>query len=263
MISPLTDLASVARSGRRVGSAIEAHEEIGSTNDRARDLLVAGGADGTVVVAESQTAGRGRNGRRWVSPRGRGLFLSAVLEPGIRPERIGELALGAGLAVAAACDPVTPVMLKWPNDVVAADGRKLAGILIETMLAGVQVTGAVIGVGVNVDWPRDELPAELRATATSLAELAGAPVDRLALLDRLLGSLSDEVRSIELGASPIARYRARCITVGQRVEVVVGENVVSGLASEIDETGALVIESDGGRTALTGGEVRSVRQVST
>lgn len=262
MISPLTDLGSVARSGRRVGSVIEAHEEIGSTNDRARELLAAGGADGTVVVAESQTAGRGRNGRRWISPRGRGLFLSAVLEPRIGAERIGELALGAGLAVAAACDPVAPVMLKWPNDVVASDGRKLAGILIETMLAGDRVTGAVIGVGVNVDWPRDELPAELRATATSLAELAGARVDRIALLDRLMAELSVAVRSMEHGVSPLPGYRARCVTVGQRVEVAVGENVVSGWAVEIDETGALVIESDGSRRALTGGEVRAVRQAS-
>jgi BirA family biotin operon repressor/biotin-[acetyl-CoA-carboxylase] ligase len=261
MISPLNDLGSLARVGRRVGDAIEAHDQIGSTNDRARELLAAGGADGMVVVAESQTAGRGRNGRRWISPAGLGLFLSAVLEPRLGVQRVGDLALGAGLAVAAACDPVAPVMLKWPNDVVAGDGRKLAGILIETILAGERVTGAVVGIGVNVEWPTAELPPELRETATSLAELAGAPVDRFALLDRLLDRLSEEVRSIEDGVSPLPRYRERCATLGQRVEVHVGERVMRGVARAIDDTGALVVESDGTRTALTGGEVRSVRLV--
>jgi BirA family biotin operon repressor/biotin-[acetyl-CoA-carboxylase] ligase len=262
MISSRTDLVAMARSGRRVGRAIEAHDEIGSTNDRARELLAAGGADGVVVVAGSQTAGRGRNGRRWISPAGRGLFMSAVLEPRLAAERVGELALGAGLAVAAACDPVAPVMLKWPNDVVASDGRKLAGILIETTLSGERVTGAVIGIGVNVEWPVDEVPAELRETATSVAELASAPVDRLALLDRLLDRLADEVGSIEDGTSPLPRYRERCATVGQRVEVLVGERAVTGVAVDIDETGALVVESGGTRVALTGGEVHSVRGVA-
>lgn len=261
MIEPITDFASLARSGRRVGRTIEPHDEIGSTSDRARELLASGGADGMVVVAESQTAGRGRNGRRWISPAGRGLFMSAVIEPRLGAERAGELALGAGLAVAAACDPVASVMLKWPNDVVTGDGRKLAGILIETTLSGERVTGAVIGIGVNVEWPPDELPAELRATATSLSELAGAPVDRLALLDRLLDRLSDEVGSIEEGLAPLPRYRERCATLGKHVEVLVGERVVRGVAVDIDETGALVLESGGMRVVLTGGEVRSVRPV--
>ncbi len=232
---------------------------IGSTNDRARDLLGAGAADGLVVVADSQTAGRGRHGRRWVSPPGRGLFLSAVLEPTLRAEDAGELALGAALAVASACEPVAAVMLKWPNDIVDPDGRKVAGILIETVLTGGQVAGAVIGIGVNVDWPREEVPDELLATATSLAELSGAPVDRFALLERLLDALSDEVRGIEDGRSPLPRYRLRCATLGQHVEVVVGERVVRGVATDVDASGALIVEADGRREVLTGGEVRSVR----
>ena len=259
MIASSAGLADAARPGRRVGHAIEAHDVIGSTSDRARELLAAGAADGLVVVAGSQTAGRGRHGRRWVSPPGRGLFLSAVLEPRVRAENVGELALGAALAVASACEPVAPVSLKWPNDVVAADGRKVAGILIETVLEDDRVAGAVIGIGVNVDWPRDELPDELRATATSLAELAGAPVDRLGLLERILDALSDEVRGIEEGRSPLARYRPRCATLGQHVEVAVGERVVRGVATDVDISGGLIVESDGRREVLTGGEVTSVR----
>jgi BirA family biotin operon repressor/biotin-[acetyl-CoA-carboxylase] ligase len=259
MIATSVSLADAARPGRRVGHAIEAHDVIGSTNDRARDLLAAGDADGLVVVADSQTAGRGRHGRRWISPPGRGLFLSAVLEPRIRAEDAGELALGAALAVAEACGPVAGVLLKWPNDVVDAGGRKVAGILIETVLEDGRVAGAVIGIGVNVEWPRDELPDELRATAASLAELAGAPVDRLALLERLLDALSDEVRGIEDGRSPLARYRQRCATIGQQVEVVAGDRVVRGVATGVDASGALIVEADGRRELLTGGEVRSVR----
>jgi BirA family biotin operon repressor/biotin-[acetyl-CoA-carboxylase] ligase len=254
--------AGQAPAARRVGRAVERHDVISSTNDRARELLALGGADGMVVVAETQTAGRGRNGRTWISPAGSGLFLSAALEPRVGVDDAGMMALGTALAVQAACDPVAAVGLKWPNDVVAPDGRKVAGILIETMLSGDRVVGAVIGIGVNVDWPPDEVPDDLRGAATSLAELAGAPVDRSALLERLLDALSAEITAIEEGRSPLPRYRLRCSTLGQRVEVAVGDRTVIGIARDIDASGALVVESDGTRHPLTGGEVISVRPVA-
>jgi BirA family biotin operon repressor/biotin-[acetyl-CoA-carboxylase] ligase len=242
-----------------VGHAIEAHEAIGSTNDRARELLADPESDGVVVVADAQTAGRGRRDRTWHSPAGRSLSMSAVVRPRLAARDAWQLALATAVAVSEACDPVAPTWLKWPNDVVDADGGKVAGVLIETVIEGDRVSWAVIGVGVNIDWRRADMPDEIRATAVSLAELGGGPVDRVGLLDRLLTGLSSEVDAIEAGRSPLARYRARCRTLGSSVAVAVGDRVIAGRAVDLEEDGALVVETSAGRHRVASGEVLSVR----
>lgn len=262
-VETASDWQAAVRSGRRIGHGIEAHAAIGSTNDRARELLGRADGDGCVVVAEEQTAGRGRRGRTWFSPPGVNLIISVALRPRLDARDAWRLGLAASLAAAAACRRFARVQLKWPNDLVDDGGRKLGGMLIETTAAGEQLTGAVIGVGINVNWQRHEMPAEIAPHATSLAELSGTPVDRVELLGALLDGLEAEVAAIEAGVSPLDRYRSECVTLGSRVTVATADGRITGRAVDLDATGSLVIDADDGRHALASGEVvRLEREVS-
>jgi len=248
------------RAGRRIGHAVEAHASIGSTNDRARELLARADGDGCVVVAEEQTAGRGRRGRHWVSPPGVNLMLSVALRPRLAAADAWQLALAASLAAAAASGRFGRVRLKWPNDLVDDAGRKLAGMLIETAAADDRLTGAVVGMGINVNWPRHRMPPEIRAAATSLSEIAGGPIDRVLLLAALLDELDAEVARIEAGESPLDRYRAACATLGQLVVVATPDATLEGRAVDLDATGSLVVETAGGPRAVASGDVLRVRR---
>lgn len=251
---------SALRPSARIGRTIEHHASIGSTNDRARELLADADADGTVVVADEQVAGRGRRGRSWLSPPGTNLLTSVVLHPALDARDAWQLGLAAGLAAADACAPVAPVRLKWPNDVVDARGRKLGGLLVETVIEGDRLGGAVLGIGINVNWRRDEMPPEIAAAATSLANLHGDRVERPWLLGQLLERLEDEIDALERGRSPLERYRAACATIGSVVVVATPERAIQGRAIDLDETGGLVIEeADGARTAVAAGEVVRVQ----
>jgi BirA family transcriptional regulator, biotin operon repressor / biotin---[acetyl-CoA-carboxylase] ligase len=258
MVATASGWLRADRARRRVGLGIEVHEEIGSTNDRARALLDVPGGAGRAVVAELQTAGRGRRGRTWVSPAGRNLTMSVAVRPRLAASEAWQLALGAALAARDTCAMHAPVALKWPNDVVATDGAKLGGLLLETTLDGALVTAAVIGIGINVNWRRNEMPPELAESATSLADLAGAPIDRAELLGTLLDRLDDEVSAIEDGTSPIARYREACATLGTDVAVHTADDVVAGRAADVDERGALVIDTGDRLVAIMTGEVQRV-----
>jgi BirA family biotin operon repressor/biotin-[acetyl-CoA-carboxylase] ligase len=213
-----------------------------------------------VVVTEEQLAGRGRRGRTWTSPPGLNLMLSVALRPRLGVDDAWQLGQAVALATREACLPVAPVDLKWPNDIVSADGRKVGGILLETALDGSRLVAAVIGIGLNVNWAQAGMPPEIAATATSLAHLARAPVDRIALLDRLLAALDAEVAAVEAGRSPLERYRAACSTIGAEVVVEVGEGTIEGRATGIDAGGALVVVTADGARSLTTGEVTRVRR---
>jgi BirA family transcriptional regulator, biotin operon repressor / biotin---[acetyl-CoA-carboxylase] ligase len=233
---------------------------VGSTNDCARELALAGTQHGTVVVAEEQTAGRGRQGRRWSAPRGRALTLSVVVEAG-RADHPGTggialLPLVAGLAVCEACEAVAPIRcrIKWPNDVWIGD-RKLAGILIE---ARPHEGWAVIGVGINVDTAEDELGPELLETATSLRIATGAPTRRDAVLDALLDRLGGRLDELWRGGTQaiVAACRERDALLGRRIAWTGGGKETEGEAQGLDERGNLVVLTDAGeRLALEAGEV--------
>ena len=247
---------AASRPLRRIGHALEAHASIVSTNDRARELLALPDGDGRVVVAEEQTAGRGRRGREWLSPPGLNLLVSVAVRPRLGAQDAWQLGLGAALAAADACAAVAPISLKWPNDLVSdADGRKAGGLLIETMADGDRISGAVVGVGINANWRLDDMPEALRDSATALADLAGSPVDRVALLARLLDALEEELDAIEAGHSPLERYRARCSTLGRTVTVATADGSVTGRAVDLDAAGALVVEAVDGRHIISSGEV--------
>jgi BirA family transcriptional regulator, biotin operon repressor / biotin---[acetyl-CoA-carboxylase] ligase len=232
----------------------------GSTNDRARTLALAGAPGGTVVLAEEQTAGRGRQGRSWTAPRGRALTLSALWNI---DRHLEMLPLAVALAVCEACESVTAVLcrIKWPNDVWVGT-RKLAGILIETRPRD---HWAVIGIGLNVDTDRQELEPRLRETATSLRIETGAQVDRNQTLAALLDALGARLGELENKgtAGLLAAYRERDLLRGRRISwsagsgTLPGEQAIqSGEAHGIDERGNLIVFlGDGQRLALSAGEV--------
>ena len=164
----LTADAVATAASARLGRPCRVLPKVGSTQDEALRWAKKGAPEGALVVAEEQTAGRGRRGRPWLSPGGRSLYVSVVLRPRLSPAEASVLATAAGLAVAEAVESVhhLPTGLKWPNDVVV-DGRKIAGILVEATV-GVEFV-AVVGVGVNVSWPCGGFPAELAPRATSVS----------------------------------------------------------------------------------------------
>jgi BirA family transcriptional regulator, biotin operon repressor / biotin---[acetyl-CoA-carboxylase] ligase len=240
---------------RRIGCAVDAHDELPSTNDRARALLDTPGGEGIAVVAELQTAGRGRRGRSWLSPAGRNLTCSIAVRPRVGAARAGLLGLAAALAVREACRPWAELAIRWPNDLVTAGDRKVAGILVETTLDGERVASAVIGIGINVNWRQAEMPAELAATATSLADVVDRAVPRVELLGRLLTALDHELTALEAGGTPVARALRASALAGRRVKVDLGNGRISGTVTGLDDDGSLVVTTDRGRVSLSHGEV--------
>ncbi|MGH2427278.1 MAG: biotin--[acetyl-CoA-carboxylase] ligase [Candidatus Limnocylindria bacterium] len=244
---------------RRIGRAIEHHAVLGSTSDRARALLSSPGGEGVAVVADLQTDGRGRHGRRWLSPPGANLMMSVGLRPTLAASRAWWLGAAAALAVRDAAAPWAALQVKWPNDLLGPDERKVAGLLLETAIEGDRVQQAVIGIGINVNWRRAEMPAEIADGATSLAELAGVEIDLVALLDRLLSALDREVARAEAGTSPLERYRAVSVLDGRQVRLSVDGDELAGLAAGIGEDGSLLLDTAQGRVAVAHGEVIRVR----
>jgi len=263
----MTDLRdrweTAADPGRRIGHAVEVHESIGSTNDRARARLAQPGGEGVAILAEEQTAGRGRHGRTWTSPPGRNLTVSLALRPALPATSAWMLSAAAALALREACHEAVGsgalrVGLKWPNDLVAPDGRKVAGILTETVVSGDRLAQAVIGSGVNVNWPRAEMPPEIAERAASLVELAGAPVDRVRLLGAYLAALERWILALEAGSSPLEAYRAASWLDGRMVRVAVAGEALDGRVVGIGADGALLIDRAGVRTRVGHGEVLRV-----
>jgi BirA family biotin operon repressor/biotin-[acetyl-CoA-carboxylase] ligase len=253
--------STAAASGRRIGHRVEYHAEIGSTNDRARELLGTRTGEGTAVVADLQTAGRGRRGRTWLSPPGRNLMVSVALRPAIHAGDAWQLAGATALAAWKACSDVAPahrLAIKWPNDVVTGDGAKLGGMLLETALDGDRLGEAVIGIGINVNWRRSEMPPEIAERATSLADVSGVEIDRVALLGALLAALDEEVDAVERGISPLERYRRVSWLDGRPVRVDLGERSVDGTVTGIGDGGSLRLATSAGELDVAHGEVVQV-----
>jgi BirA family transcriptional regulator, biotin operon repressor / biotin---[acetyl-CoA-carboxylase] ligase len=250
--------SAAADERRRIGHDVEFHARIGSTNDRAREALAEPGGEGRAIVADLQTSGRGRRGRTWHSPPGVNLMVSVALHPRLAARNAWQLAAAAALAVRDACRPWADLRLKWPNDLLAPDERKVAGLLIETALEGDLVAEAVVGAGINVNWPRSEMPPEIQPGASSLLEVGGTPVDRVALLGRILRALDTEVAWLESGISPLERYREAAVLDGRWATVLAGETAVTGRLAGIGDDGSLLVDTDAGRVAVAYGEIANV-----
>jgi BirA family transcriptional regulator, biotin operon repressor / biotin---[acetyl-CoA-carboxylase] ligase len=226
----------------------------GSTNDRARELALAGAPSGTVVLAEEQTSGRGRQGRSWIAPRGNALTLSVVWRFGAGRDS-DLLPLAAAVCVCEACERLASVRcaIKWPNDV-WVDERKLAGILIESRPAE---RWSVIGIGLNVNTTEDELGPELEATATSLRIASGSPVDRDLALDLLLERLAARLPELARGSGELlSAYRERDVLNGRKISWRAGTAQRDGEARGIDGGGRLVVfTAEGEELLLDAGEI--------
>lgn len=241
--------------------------ETGSTN---RDLLAAaveGSPEGLVLVADHQTAGRGRLDRAWIAPAGASLLVSALLRPRCSPDDLFLLTLACGLAACEAIAEVAGVRpgLKWPNDLVVADGplvdRKLGGILAESHVAEGRVDAVVVGMGVNLNWPL-ELPEDISATASSVNHLTGASVDREEVLVAWLRRYNDHLSAIEdpdRRATLMEAVRSQSATIGRDVRVETANGSFDGSAVGIDDDGRLLVERDGKITSVTVGDIVHAR----
>lgn len=240
-------------------SQVQVVGQTGSTNADVAGLAAGGAPAGLVLVAELQTAGRGRLDRSWVAPPRSGLTFSVLLRPPAPRPRWGWLPLLAGVSVARAVERVAevPTALKWPNDVLAgAGGAKVAGLLAE-----VRGGAVVVGVGLNVTAQRDELP---RSDTTSLALEGASCTDRATLLVAILRALADDYDAWLAGADVREGYLQRSETVGSAVRVALpGGQVVAGEAVDVDSAGRLVVAGpDGSRRALAAGDVTQIRRVA-
>ncbi|GAB4408779.1 MAG: hypothetical protein Kow00106_02110 [Anaerolineae bacterium] len=246
------DVLRVALGGR----PFRFFEQVGSTQDIARDWALADppAPDGAVVIAEEQTAGRGRQGRRWVAPPGSALLFSVIARPALSPEHLQRVTMAAGLALA---DTLTPLLgaafaLKWPNDGVV-HGRKVCGILSEATWLGDRLAAVVVGIGLNVRV--DFAGTALADSATSLEAELGQPLERAALLTDLLANL-DQWLARAPDPAIVAAWRAQLGTLRRRVTVFeasarASTPLFTGVAEDVDETGALLVR-------LATGEMRRV-----
>lgn len=243
----------------RLGKKIHYLSEVDSTNLYARNLAEKGGLEGEIVIAESQTRGKGRMGRSWVSPPRLNLYLSVILRPKLPPLHAPQITLMSAVALAETVQSFSPSPpeIKWPNDILV-EGKKLAGILTESSCNSEKILFVVLGIGVNVNFPPEEMPESIRDTATSLMALSGAPVDRTALtlqliqnLDRCYGDLEDR------GFPFIAeRWGSFFRLGGRRVRVEMVDQIILGKAMGIDGDGALVLEDETGtRRRIVAGDV--------
>jgi BirA family biotin operon repressor/biotin-[acetyl-CoA-carboxylase] ligase len=238
------------------------HDVLDSTQGAARALAEGGAPEGTVVVADRQTSGRGRLGRDWHSPAGVNLYATVVLRPPLPPARVPQLALVAGLAVAdaIAAETGTAAELKWPNDVLVG-GRKTAGVLTEMQGELERVRYVLVGMGVNLN--ETTFPAALRGVATSVRLATGRPVDRARFTARLLAALEARYGRFLSGglASMRADWESLSCLQGRTVQVTAGDHVTRGRVCGIDDEGALLLEDSTGTTRrVTAGEVTLRRE---
>lgn len=239
-----------------VGQEIVYLEKVGSTNEVAKGLVDKGAPEGTLVIAEEQTTGRGRRGRRWVAPAGTSLLFSLLLYPDLTLEEVPRLTMVASLAAAEAIESVTglPVRFKWPNDILIRD-KKAGGVLTEVGVTGERLDYVVVGVGLNVNWDPSEV-VELAGKATSLSEELGREVSRLDLLQRLLLHMEKGYLRLQEGYSPHQVFTSRLANLGHKAKVVTPEGEVEGVVEGVDAQGALLLRKDDGtRVRVTMGEV--------
>lgn len=253
-----------ATAGRLVGREIVCLDTVDSTNDEVKRRAAAGAAEGLVVLADSQTKGKGRRGRAFSSPAGAGLYLSILLRPSCKLEEMFQLTAWTAVAVCRAVEACTGLSpkIKWTNDIIL-DGKKLCGILTELGIVG--EIGApdyvATGIGINVTQRLEDFPPEVRSVAISLAQMLPQPPRRLSLAAALIDALDGMYAEFPFRQTHyLAEYRARCVTLGRQVRLLApGKEAEEVFALDIDDSFALrVRHADGREETIRAGEV-SVR----
>ena len=253
------DLMARLNSVQVIGRQIQVFRETASTNELAERLGRDGVDEGAVVISEFQTKGRGRLGRRWVSPGGKGLLMSVLLRPALRPPEATRLTAIGAIAVVRAierCSSLRP-SIKWPNDVMLGPG-KLAGILTEMNAETDRVRYLILGIGLNVNQTESDFPGELQGISSSLKIATGKDVDRAVLTAAVIEELDRYYAMVLSGefAKVAAEWQQKCSTLGCQVSVQFGGALVRGMAEGIDDDGALLVRSSSGIVhRITGGDV--------
>ena len=236
---------------------IQYFDSLASTNTYAKELANQGAPEGTIIIAEHQTGGRGRLGRSFSSPAGMGIYLSVILRPDCYPQELMHLTCATGVAVGDAVATVTGQMpgIKWTNDLVLGK-RKLGGILTELSInsSSGKVEWVVVGIGINCCQKSDDFPEDIRQIAVSLGI---SPTHRPQLVAALIHSLCDMRRHLLTEKQGIMEdFRHRCVTINQEISILRGDTVRHGKAVAVDDDGGLIVAlSDGTRETVTSGEV--------
>ena len=253
------DLQSRLIQDQAIGSTVRVLQNTTSTNDEASRAALEGHPEGLVIFAESQSTGRGRMGRRWSSPTGRGLWFSALLRPSLTPGECTQLTAASAIALVRAIQSATGITpeIKWPNDLLIK-GKKIAGILTEMSAELEHVRSVVLGIGIDVNQTASEFPADLRGIATSLKLAMGKNVSRPDLAEAVLLNLNEEYARILASnfAAVAEEWASHCSTLGKQVTIDMGTRRVRGRAEALDENGALLLRTEHGRIErIIGGEV--------
>ncbi len=244
---PLSGIDLARLETKVIGKTFYCHDRVESTSDLARDLANRGTPEGTLVLAEEQIAGRGRQGRQWYAPHGSSLLMSLVFYPKLEPLQVQRLTMACSLATAEAITETTglPVGLKWPNDLLV-DGRKVAGILTETAVTGQHLAFVVVGMGINVNFDR-ALLQDVAPQASTLASEAGHNLSRQTLLRTILLQIEAWMPTIYQPETLQKAWSSRLQTLGSEVTVTNQGTIVHGLAEAVDADGALLVRDDQGR----------------
>ncbi|MDP4096618.1 biotin--[acetyl-CoA-carboxylase] ligase [Paenibacillus sp. P96] len=255
-----TDALSEAIRTDTFGRWLHLFETTVSTQEEAMRLAKQGAPEGSLVLAEEQTGGRGRQGRKFFSPSGKGIWMSVILRPQQPLQYMPQLTLLAGVAVCRAVRRVTDVeaVIKWPNDLLV-DGRKICGILLESAVEDQRVRYCIAGIGIDVNLDADDYPEELKHVATSLKEAAGTPIDRTALIAAVMEELEDLYTLYrQEGFKPIGvSWEALSATVGRQVSVRDNGQAVEGTAEGLDASGALLVRrTDGSLVTVFSGDIQ-------
>jgi BirA family biotin operon repressor/biotin-[acetyl-CoA-carboxylase] ligase len=242
-----------------IGRDIQVFEQTASTNDVIEKLARDGMKEGVVVFAESQSKGRGRLGRKWISPERKGLWFSILLRPDLRPQETTQLTVASATALRRAIQAETGLKaeIKWPNDILIG-GRKVAGILTELSAELDRVKHVILGIGVDVNLGAGEFPPELKKTATSLKIETGRMISRAELAVAILHELDDDYAKVCTGkfAAVADEWEEHCTTIGKDVTVQIGDRKIRGRAESLDDAGALLLRTEHGRLEpITGGDV--------
>jgi BirA family biotin operon repressor/biotin-[acetyl-CoA-carboxylase] ligase len=247
---------------KRLGRQVICLTETGSTNSEAFRLAEEGADEGTVLFAESQLQGKGRLGRSWHSPAGVNLYCSLILRPPIQPVDAFQLTFLSAVAVARAIESSISIcpLIKWPNDILL-NGKKIAGLLNEMSAETERVNFVILGIGVNLNMRLEQYPDDLRHPATSLLIESGSEINRLNFARQLLESLDSLYDGYLAGGYPPVReeWVARCGMIGKRVVVNGPAEMIEGIATGIDDSGALLVRKESGAVArVLAGDVRIV-----
>jgi BirA family biotin operon repressor/biotin-[acetyl-CoA-carboxylase] ligase len=240
------------------------HPSLASTNDTAKELAESGSSEGTSVIADEQTSGRGRHGRSWHSPSGQALYLSLILRPNVEAEKLQLITLSAAVAATETgkqfTGGATALDIKWPNDVLV-NSKKVCGILVESAFESSKVKYAILGIGFNLN--QTAFPDEIADSATSLRVVSGRDFDRREFALALLNSLGEWYSKIARGqaAAVINRWcQLSSYATGKSVIVDPGQRNLRGVTCGLTETGALLLRAnDGNLTAINAGEIVNLR----